>query len=104
MCIRDRASDATPIVEYTDKVVYLEDEEIALIRRGEKLKDVYKRQLLRGCWWFSVRRAIAAREFLYIDMDSHLEQDSFGLEDFHAAVDDGFVQLEVGDAIAQRCV
>ena len=25
------ASDATPIVEYTDKVVYLEDEEIALI-------------------------------------------------------------------------
>ena len=34
------ASDATPIVEYTDKVVYLEDEEIALIRRGEKLKAV----------------------------------------------------------------
>ena len=34
------ASDATPIVEYTDKVVYLEDEEIALIRRGEKLKVV----------------------------------------------------------------
>ena len=32
------ASDATPIVEYTDKVVYLEDEEIAVIRRGEKLK------------------------------------------------------------------
>jgi hypothetical protein len=35
-------------------------------------------------------------------MDSHLEQDTFGLEDFHAAVDDGFVQLEVGDAIAQQ--
>ena len=34
------ASDATPIVEYTDKVVYLEDEEIAVIRRGEKLKVV----------------------------------------------------------------
>ena len=34
------ASDATPIVEHTDKVVYLEDEEIALIRRGEKLKVV----------------------------------------------------------------
>ena len=34
------ASDATPIVEYTDKVVYLEDEEIALIRREEKLKVV----------------------------------------------------------------
>ena len=34
------ASDATPIVEYTDKVVYLEDEEIALICRGEKLKVV----------------------------------------------------------------
>ena len=34
------ASDATPIMEYTDKVVYLEDEEIAVIRRGEKLKVV----------------------------------------------------------------
>lgn len=34
------ASDATPIVEYTDKVVYLEDEEIAVIQRGEKLKVV----------------------------------------------------------------
>jgi glutamine---fructose-6-phosphate transaminase (isomerizing) len=31
------ASDATPIVEYTDKVVYLNDEEIAVIRRGEPL-------------------------------------------------------------------
>ncbi|OCW94594.1 glutamine--fructose-6-phosphate aminotransferase [Macellibacteroides sp. HH-ZS] len=34
------ASDATPIVEYTDQVVYLEDEEIALIRHGEDLKVV----------------------------------------------------------------
>ena len=34
------ASDATPIVEYTDKVVYLEDEEIAVIRRGKPLKVV----------------------------------------------------------------
>ncbi|NCC10834.1 MAG: glutamine--fructose-6-phosphate transaminase (isomerizing) [Bacteroidia bacterium] len=34
------ASDATPIVEYTDKVVYLEDEEIAVIRRGKELKVV----------------------------------------------------------------
>ena len=34
------ASDATPIVEYTNKVVYLEDEEIALIRRGKELKIV----------------------------------------------------------------
>lgn len=34
------ASDATPIVEYTDKVVYLNDEEIAVIRRGEALKIV----------------------------------------------------------------
>ncbi len=32
------ASDATPIVEYTDKVVYLNDDEIAIIRRGEPLK------------------------------------------------------------------
>ena len=33
-------SDATPIVEYTDKVVYLEDNEIAVIRRGCELKVV----------------------------------------------------------------
>ncbi len=31
-------SDASPIVEYTDKVVYLEDGNIAVIRRGEELK------------------------------------------------------------------
>ena len=33
-------SDATPIVEYTDQVVYLEDGNIAVIRRGEPLKVV----------------------------------------------------------------
>ncbi len=33
-------SDASPIVEYTDQVVYLEDGNIAVIRRGEKLKVV----------------------------------------------------------------
>lgn len=33
-------SDASPIVEYTDKVVYLEDGNIAVIRRGEDLKVV----------------------------------------------------------------
>ncbi len=32
------ASDATPIIEYTNKVVYLDDEEIAILRRGEELK------------------------------------------------------------------
>jgi glucosamine--fructose-6-phosphate aminotransferase (isomerizing) len=32
------ASDATPIVEYTKNVVYLEDEEIAFIQRGKELK------------------------------------------------------------------
>lgn len=32
------ASDATPIIEYTDKVVYLNDDEIAVIRRGKPLK------------------------------------------------------------------
>lgn len=32
------ASDATPIVEYTKDVVYLKDEEIAVLRRGEPLK------------------------------------------------------------------
>ena len=34
------ASDATPIVEYTDKVVYLEDGDIAVIRPGDELKVV----------------------------------------------------------------
>jgi glucosamine--fructose-6-phosphate aminotransferase (isomerizing) len=32
------ASDATPIIEYTKKVVYLNDEEVAIIRRNEDLK------------------------------------------------------------------
>ncbi|MDE6854478.1 MAG: glutamine--fructose-6-phosphate transaminase (isomerizing), partial [Muribaculaceae bacterium] len=32
------ASDATPIIEYTNKVVYLNDDEIAIIRRGEPLQ------------------------------------------------------------------
>ena len=34
------ASDATPIVEYTHSVVYLNDEEIAIIRRNKELKIV----------------------------------------------------------------
>lgn len=34
------ASDATPIVEYTDKVVYLQDWEIAVIRRDKALEVV----------------------------------------------------------------
>ena len=34
------ASDATPIVEYTDKVIYLEDEEIAVINREKDVKIV----------------------------------------------------------------
>ena len=32
------ASDATPIVEYTKNVVYLEDEEIGVLQKGEKLR------------------------------------------------------------------
>ena len=32
------ASDATPIIEYTDNVVFLNDEEIAIIHRNQKLK------------------------------------------------------------------
>jgi len=32
------ASDATPIVEYTKKVVYMDDEEIAVLRAGDDLK------------------------------------------------------------------
>ncbi|MCC7301829.1 MAG: glutamine--fructose-6-phosphate transaminase (isomerizing) [Bacteroidia bacterium] len=32
------ASDATPIVEYTKNVVYLEDEEMAFVERGKELK------------------------------------------------------------------
>ena len=34
------ASDASPIVEYTDKVVYIEDGNIAVMRLGEELKVV----------------------------------------------------------------
>ncbi len=32
------ASDASPIIEYTKNVVYIEDEHVAIIRRGEELK------------------------------------------------------------------
>lgn len=32
------ASDASPIIEYTKNVVYLEDEQVAIIRRGQELK------------------------------------------------------------------
>lgn len=32
------ASDASPIIEYTNKVIYLNDEEIAVIKRGEEPK------------------------------------------------------------------
>lgn len=32
------ASDATPIIEYTDKVVYLGEEEIVTIERHKELK------------------------------------------------------------------
>jgi glutamine---fructose-6-phosphate transaminase (isomerizing) len=32
------ASDATPIVEYTKNVVYLEDEEIAILQKGKEIK------------------------------------------------------------------
>lgn len=31
-------SDATPIIEYTDKVVYLEDEQIAVMERGKDIR------------------------------------------------------------------
>jgi glucosamine--fructose-6-phosphate aminotransferase (isomerizing) len=34
------ASDASPIIEYTNKVIYLEDEEIALVSRGSNPKIV----------------------------------------------------------------
>jgi len=39
-------SDASPIVEYTDKVVYLEDGDIAVMVPGQELKvvDIYSRQ------------------------------------------------------------
>ena len=33
-------SDATPIIEYTDKVVYLDDDTVAVMRLGEELKVV----------------------------------------------------------------
>lgn len=43
------ASDASPIIEYTDKVAYLEDGSIAVMKRGENLKvvDVLNRELFQ---------------------------------------------------------
>lgn len=43
------ASDASPIVEYTDKVAYLEDGSIAVMKRGESLKvvDILNRELFQ---------------------------------------------------------
>lgn len=43
------ASDASPIVEYTDKVVYLEDGSIAVMKPGEELEivDVLNRKLFQ---------------------------------------------------------
>jgi glucosamine--fructose-6-phosphate aminotransferase (isomerizing) len=32
------ASDASPFIEYTNNAIYLEDEEIAVIRKGKKIK------------------------------------------------------------------
>lgn len=32
------ASDASPIIEYTKNVVYLEDEQVAILRRGQEIK------------------------------------------------------------------
>lgn len=41
------ASDASPIVEYTDKVVYMEDGSIAVMRQGEEMKvvDILNREV-----------------------------------------------------------
>lgn len=43
------ASDASPIIEYTDKVAYLEDGSIAVMKRGEYLKvvDILNRELFQ---------------------------------------------------------
>lgn len=43
------ASDASPIIEYTDKVAYLEDGGIAVMKRGENLKvvDILNRELFQ---------------------------------------------------------
>ena len=43
------ASDASPIIEYTNKVAYLEDGSIAVMKRGENLKvvDILNRELFQ---------------------------------------------------------
>ena len=67
------ASDATPIVEYTDKVVYLEDGEIAVLHLGKELKvvnlsnvemtpEIKKVELNLGSW----KRGISA---FYVERD-----------------------------------
>jgi len=44
------ASDASPIIEYTDQVVYLEDGSIAVMKIGEPLKvvDIFNRKLIQN--------------------------------------------------------
>lgn len=41
------ASDATPIIEYTKNVIYLDDEQVAIIEKGEKVNivDIKNRQI-----------------------------------------------------------
>lgn len=41
-------SDASPIIEFTDKVVYLEDGNIAVMKAGEELQivNIYNEKLL----------------------------------------------------------
>jgi len=40
------ASDATPIIEYTDRVIYLNNEDVALIRRNEMVLKTIKNDIL----------------------------------------------------------
>lgn len=48
------ASDATPIIEHTKEVVYLNDEEVAVIRRNEPLQVVSLDNVVKPlhirCW------------------------------------------------------
>ena len=48
------ASDATPFIEFTNNAIYLEDEEMAIIRRKEGVK---VRKIKDDSWWIPIFRS-----------------------------------------------
>ena len=63
-------SDATPIIEYTDKVVYLEDGNIAIMRLGEELQATTKKETEMGVVLSSItdhrQQLLNAKRFIIV--------------------------------------